>query len=200
MSANTGRRSVSILVRALLQSGVLSAQCPPLTSANANTGWPSGASENVYFLNTESGTWTGQQSTICCGNGSALYNWNNTLGSGLQISGEGGVNAMPSPLPAHYLEFYLNDAPSCGASACTFVQPANNQTSYTITDMLPSVTTNPAYLQLMAHEIGHTYGAADCTGCDQVDGGFEPLTTMDDRGINANWPTVSHLLRRSTHV
>ena len=154
------RRSVSIQLSAAIGAIAACAQCPDL--ADSTTGWPSGSDIVAYFLSNAllGGEFSGAQANaVCCSyetsGGSAFYNWNTTLGSGLNLTQEieDSLDGLPS---TNYFLIAYGSTTGCGESkaACTnWYTNAENQISYATTYVTSSAPGSSSWLELMAHEI-----------------------------------------------
>ncbi len=169
----------------------LSQSCPSSSSLTAMfdetsqtyaAGWESGASIPVYIVsNSTTGTFSSDAINAI---ETAFANWNADLSSELSLS-YNVVSSMPSSPSTPYVQIQYGDTSACGAgqSACTITHwnTANGYITYSTMTVSTDLITYQTY-QTFAHEVGHTYGVADCTASDCS----ESVTVMehdfDDRG------------------
>jgi hypothetical protein len=158
-------------------------------------GWPSGTAVYVYFIDGTS-NWSGEQSNVCGATGvgdsctsGAFYNWNSYVGSGLTLTYEGVYSSAPT-YPTNYVNVTYGtpgDISGCtdADDACTV--PINNPGSPIVQHASITVDNDmigdSAYLELMVHEIGHTYGAADGSDC------YDTAMNPSVRSTSTQYPT-----------
>jgi hypothetical protein len=78
------------------------------------------------------------------------------------------VTSTPSPSGNYVIVQFVSSLPAgcaAGASACTAWNYYGTNTNYATVDILTTLA-SANLLPIMVHEIGHTYEAADCDGCD----------------------------------
>jgi|GEM_PF-3456078 len=135
----------------------------PYLNTAGGTSWAKGTSVTLYIVSTSSNPFTpGEQSDIT----TALTNWN-TSGSSLNITSTV-LSGLPVPVGS-YIIVQRGDPSACavGASACAqwTTDLTTGRTLYATITIDPSFS-GSSFLPLLAHEMGHTYQMADCSGCD----------------------------------
>lgn len=129
-------------------------QIPPRLSANQ--AWPPGQIVNVYI--NPAGFTPEQLTTIT----NTISAWSNGNDNGVRF------NVSSNPVSGNYSYTIRQQTPSIGAGAQaetggTAVAGGNRLTAFS--NINPGVSDLGALAHVVSHEIGHTFGLADCTTC-----------------------------------
>src|ERR1700722_5600853 len=173
MKEKSIRSGVSLCTALVACSASTRGQCPTSGLSGSWNGWPSGTSIVVYF-NEEDGSFSSEavgavcstESGDACTTGSAWGLWNEGLDSGFDVWED--IEPNLDNLPAHnYHLVEYGDTSTCGENqdACTQWNTQSNRTFYAWTNVTTSAPGNALWPELMAHEIGHTFGLSDCGDC-----------------------------------
>ena len=175
----TRRRGVLVAAAFAALASPAFCQCPFLTQLIDNNGaklmgWAHNVTVDVYFVNSPDGQWNGEEGDFI----GMFNNWKGGTGSGVTPFSHG-VSDKPGGFPptscpqatSVYIVEYGNPAdlsPDCPAEAAACTKPydcgGTVVGAYTILDH-DRVGDQGYRQQVMAHEIGHSYGLDDCTGC-----------------------------------
>jgi hypothetical protein len=145
----------------------------PSVAVGGGTAWPKNASITLYIISTASNPISSdQQSTIS----QSLTNWNNGVGSSLNITTSVLSNPPSDPSPPYILVQVGSTAACGGSDGCTSYtyDSTTGKTTSAVTNLLSSALSDANFLRLMVHEMGHTYLLADCSPnppgmtCDQT--------------------------------
>ena len=134
---------------------------PPLMPNSQMNSWPQGSSVVVNISPSFS---EAERSAIQAG----FVNWQNVNGpdgnsSGVTFTFTSNSNPVSGP-NTHQVN---QQAPSLGGQAETGGTPTPNgaNRSNAFTNISPQVTNSTALTQVVAHEVGHTFGLGDCPSC-----------------------------------
>lgn len=145
--------SLSLFILILPQKSSVQTNCNQPSLATAAS-WPQNATVQV---NISQSFTTAQRAAIQ----QAYINWQNSPGN---QSGVGFVfTATPNALPFNVDRISLGGAGQAQTGGQTSATTGHRISAST--DVDPLVTDPTAMTQVMAHEIGHTFGLADCTTC-----------------------------------
>jgi len=170
--------------------------CTNPPTQGANTAWPPNAQVTV---NISPGYSQAQRDALTA----AFNNWQNSSGNTAGVTFTFTYNSTPITGANTY---QVNSQTISGGQAETggTANGTNTQRSTAFTNIDPRVTNLTALTQVMAHEIGHTFGLADCTNCaagtsvmtlppccnfnDTTSGRTGP-STCDTASANQQYPT-----------
>ena len=139
------------------------AACPAISTYPNSPGWAKGAQITVYVVSADGGFSSNAQSSIS----TAFKNWAGLQNSGQSISTQS-VTSLPATANKPYAVI-LRGQPSCGVSACTtFTASGANNATDTATITISPDMGDTGMEQLLAHEVGHSYGLKDCDGCSNT--------------------------------
>lgn len=132
--------------------------CTNPPTLTANTTWPPGAQVTVNISPTFSQS---QRDAMVA----AFTNWQNSSGNNSNVTFSFTYNSTPvTGANTHQVN---SQAPSRGGQAETggTANSGNTHRATALTNIDPQVTNPTALTQVMAHEIGHTFGLNDCLTC-----------------------------------
>jgi hypothetical protein len=164
----------------------------------ANTAWPPSAQVTVNI--NPSYTQTQRDALVA-----AFTNWQNSSGNNSGVTFSFTYNST-SITGANTYQVSSQTISGGQAETGGTANSANTQRSTAFTNIDPRVTNLTALTQVMAHEVGHTFGLADCTACaagtsamtlppccnynDTTTGRTGP-STCDTASANQAYPTPS---------
>jgi hypothetical protein len=129
--------------------------CTNPPTQGANTAWAPGAQVTVNINPAYSQT---QRDALVA----AFTNWQNSSGNNSGVTFSFSYNSTPITGANTY---QVNSQTITGGQAETGGTSGDTYRSTGFTNIDPRVTNLTALTQVMAHEIGHTFGLADCTAC-----------------------------------